>query len=54
MFELTEEQRMIKETVRRLGVEKLEPMAAEVDRVGEFPWDIMRILGENVLIFFFH
>ncbi len=50
MFELTEEQRMIKETVRRLGIEKLEPRAAEVDRVGEFPWDIMRILGENGIL----
>jgi len=50
MFEFTEEQRMIRETVRKLGIEKLKPRAAEIDRVGEFPWDILKLLGENGLL----
>ena len=50
MFEFTEEQRIIKETVRKLGVEKLAPRASEIDRVGKFPWDILRLLGENGIL----
>ncbi|PJC75812.1 MAG: acyl-CoA dehydrogenase [Syntrophobacterales bacterium CG_4_8_14_3_um_filter_49_14] len=50
MFEFTEEQRMIRETVRKLGVEKLGPRASEVDKSGEFPWDIVKILGENGIL----
>ena len=50
MFEFTEEQRMIRETVRKLGREKLEPRASEVDRSGEFPYDIMKILGDNGIL----
>jgi len=50
MFGFTEEQRMIRETVRKLGREKLEPRASEVDRSGEFPYDIMKILGDNGIL----
>jgi len=50
MFEFTEEQRMIRETIRKLGVEKLGPRAAEVDKSGEFPWDIVKILGDNGIL----
>ena len=50
MFGFTEEQKMIRETVRKLGVEKLEPKAAEVDRIGKFPYDIMKILGDNGIL----
>ncbi|MDY7031557.1 MAG: acyl-CoA dehydrogenase family protein [Thermodesulfobacteriota bacterium] len=50
MFDFTEEQKMIQGTVRKLGAEKLAPRAAEIDRDGDFPWDIMRIIGENGLL----
>ncbi len=50
MFEFTEEQKMMRETVRKLGIEKLEPRAAEVDRTGEFPWDLMKVLAENGIL----
>ncbi|MDO8720768.1 MAG: acyl-CoA dehydrogenase family protein [Syntrophales bacterium] len=50
MFEFTEEQRMIRETVRKLGVERLGQRAAEIDKSGEFPWDIVKILGENGIL----
>ena len=50
MFGLTEEQRIMKETVRKLAIEKLEPRASAIDRDGEFPWDILNILGENGLL----
>ncbi|MDY6854966.1 MAG: acyl-CoA dehydrogenase family protein [Thermodesulfobacteriota bacterium] len=50
MFGLTEEQRIMRETVRKLGIEKLKPRATAIDRDGEFPWDILHILGENGLL----
>lgn len=43
---LTEEQRMIKELAARIADEKIKPVAAELDEKEEFPWELMRILGE--------
>lgn len=41
-FSLTPEQELLRETVREVTREKVWPRAAEVDRTGEFPWDIAR------------
>ncbi len=45
-FDLTENQKMIQETVRRFAKEKLEPRAAEYDKTGEFPKENVRELAE--------
>ena len=50
MICLTEEQKMIQETVRRLVKEKVAPRAAEIDEKDEFPWDIAKIFGEHGLL----
>ena len=42
MVEMTPEQETIRQTVKRICREKLAPRAAEMDRTGEFPWDILR------------
>ena len=42
---LTEEQEMIKKLVRRIADEKLAPIVSELDKKGEFPWDIMKELA---------
>ena len=42
MVEMTPEQETIRQTVNRICREKLAPRAAEMDRTGEFPWDILR------------
>ena len=42
MVEFTPEQETIRHTVNRICREKLAPRAAEMDRTGEFPWDILR------------
>jgi len=39
-FSLTPEQEMLRTTVRELTKERIWPRAAEIDRTGEFPWDI--------------
>ena len=43
---LTEEQQMIRDLARRIAEEKVAPKALEYDESGEFPWDIMKVLGE--------
>lgn len=45
-FELNEEQRMLKNTVKDFAEKEIAPIAAEIDKSGEFPWDCLRKLGE--------
>lgn len=49
-YDLTEEQKMFREMVRRLTKEKIAPRAAEIDREGKFPSDIYQLLCENSLM----
>lgn len=46
MYELTEEQQMLKDTARRVAREKIAPRAEEIDRTGEFPYDIRQIFND--------
>jgi alkylation response protein AidB-like acyl-CoA dehydrogenase len=45
-YQLTEEQRMIQAMVRDFAREEVLPTAAERDRTGEFPSEILRKMGE--------
>jgi len=46
-YRLTEEQRFLRDTVRRLADERIAPRAAEIDRTAEFPQDVRRLLAEH-------
>jgi alkylation response protein AidB-like acyl-CoA dehydrogenase len=46
---LTDEQRLLRDTVRDLADEKIAPRAAEIDRTAEFPWDIKELLAAHDL-----
>ncbi|MDX6541020.1 MAG: hypothetical protein QOI71_2630, partial [Gaiellales bacterium] len=46
---LTAEQREIRELVRTIARERIAPRAAEIDRSGEFPWDVVEAFRENDL-----
>ncbi len=50
MYDLTEEQQLFRDTVKRLAQERVLPRAAEIDRTGEFPWDIAELFSEYGLI----
>ena len=39
-YRLSEEHKMLRESVRQLTEDKIAPRAAEVDATGEFPWDV--------------
>jgi alkylation response protein AidB-like acyl-CoA dehydrogenase len=44
-YRLTEEQLLLRDTLRELADEKIAPRAAEIDRSGEFPEDIRQLLA---------
>ena len=48
-YELTEEQRMLRDMVNRLAREKVEPGAAQRDADGEFDWKMVELMRENGL-----
>jgi alkylation response protein AidB-like acyl-CoA dehydrogenase len=49
-YDLTEEQQLLRNTVRRLAKEKIEPGARERDESGEWDWGVVDILRENGLM----
>ena len=49
-FQFTEEQLMIQDIARRIGAERIAPIAAEFDQSGEFPMETIKVLGENGLM----
>jgi alkylation response protein AidB-like acyl-CoA dehydrogenase len=46
---LTDEQREIRDLVRALARERVAPRAAEIDKTGEFPWDMVELFREHEL-----
>jgi len=43
---LTDEQKMIRDLARRIAVEKVLPVRAELDEKEEFPWELMKICAD--------
>ena len=46
-YRLTEEQVLLRDTMRQLADERIAPRAAEIDRSGEFPEDIRQLLASQ-------
>jgi alkylation response protein AidB-like acyl-CoA dehydrogenase len=46
-YRLTEDQLLLRDTLRQLADEKIAPRAAEIDRNGEFPEDIRQLLASH-------
>ncbi|MFZ5626361.1 MAG: acyl-CoA dehydrogenase family protein [Bacillota bacterium] len=49
-FYFTEEQQMLRQTVRRIAEEKVAPRAAEIDETGQYPYDIWEVFKETGLL----
>ncbi|HET9456215.1 MAG TPA: acyl-CoA dehydrogenase family protein [Candidatus Limnocylindrales bacterium] len=49
-YRLTEEQLMLRDAVRVLADERIAPRAAEIDRTGEFPWDVKELLASHDIL----
>jgi alkylation response protein AidB-like acyl-CoA dehydrogenase len=49
-WELSEEQSMLRDLARRIARERIAPRAAEIDRTGEYPWDIRQVFVDTGLL----
>ncbi len=49
-YDLTEEQRMLQDMVRKMAREQIEPGAAERDEEAKFSWEMVDLLRENGLL----
>ncbi|MDY6793955.1 MAG: acyl-CoA dehydrogenase family protein [Actinomycetota bacterium] len=49
-FNLIPEQEALRKEIRKLAEEKIAPRAAEIDREGEYPWDIQKLLASQGLL----
>ncbi|OPX22727.1 MAG: acyl-CoA dehydrogenase [Planctomycetales bacterium 4484_113] len=45
-FELTDEQKMVRDTIRKFAETELMPVCAELDNTREFPWDTIKKMAE--------
>ena len=50
MYQLNEDQNMFVGQVRRMVNEKVAPRAADIDKKGEFPWDLKKIFQDMGLL----
>ncbi|BDG61062.1 acyl-CoA dehydrogenase [Caldinitratiruptor microaerophilus] len=49
-FALTAEQEALRQMVREVAEKAVAPRAAEIDRTGEFPWDVLQVFREQELL----
>ncbi len=49
-YRLSEEQFALRDAVRVLARERVAPRAAEIDRTGEFPWDLKELLAAQDIL----
>jgi alkylation response protein AidB-like acyl-CoA dehydrogenase len=47
IYELPQEHKDLRATIRQLAQERIAPRAAAIDATDEYPWDIRRLLGEQ-------
>jgi alkylation response protein AidB-like acyl-CoA dehydrogenase len=47
---LVEEEQALIEAIRELAQERVKPRAAEIDRTGEFPWDMKALLAQQDIL----
>jgi alkylation response protein AidB-like acyl-CoA dehydrogenase len=47
VYELPAEHLEFRDTIRQIVDDRVRPRAAEIDRTGEYPWDVRRLLGEH-------
>jgi acyl-CoA dehydrogenase len=50
LYEIPQELKDFRETIRQIVTERVWPRAAEIDETGEYPWDIRRLLAEQDIL----
>ena len=50
VYDLPQEHKDFRATIRQIARERIAPRAAEIDATGEYPWDIRRLLAEQDIL----
>jgi alkylation response protein AidB-like acyl-CoA dehydrogenase len=50
VYEIPEGLRDFRDTIRQIAQERIRPRAADIDRSGEYPWDVRRLLAEQDIL----
>ena len=50
IYDLPEEHKDFRATIRQIARERVAPRAAEIDATGEYPWDVRRLLAEQDIL----
>ena len=50
VYDIPQEYKDFRDTIRQLVREKVAPRAAEIDATGEYPWDIRKLLAEHDIL----
>src|SRR4051812_6286057 len=50
VYEVPQELRDFRDTIRRIVRERVGPRAAEIDASGEYPWDLRRLFGDQDIL----
>ena len=50
VYELTEDQEMIIASVREMAKDKIAPRVSEIDKKGEYPWDIIQLYRKSQIL----
>jgi alkylation response protein AidB-like acyl-CoA dehydrogenase len=50
IYDLPQEHRDFRDTIRQIVDEKVRPRAAEIDATGEYPWDVRKLFAEQDIL----
>ena len=50
VYDLPQEHKDFRDTIRQIVAERVAPRAAEIDRAGEYPWDIRQLFAEQDIL----
>src|SRR4051794_15012429 len=50
LYDLPQEHRDFRETIRQIVIERISPRAAAIDESGEYPWDVRKLLAEQDIL----
>jgi acyl-CoA dehydrogenase len=50
VYDLPEEHKDFRDTIRQVVDDKVRPRAAEIDATGEYPWDVRKLFGEQDIL----
>jgi alkylation response protein AidB-like acyl-CoA dehydrogenase len=50
VYDLPQQHKDFRDTIRQIVAERVAPRAADIDRAGEYPWDIRKLLAEQDIL----